>query len=260
MAQLRRPSLSREWREMRSADDADTGVRRSVQTLLGLVDQEDPAFTFIAVELRRRRRTSGELTAEDVTAAVLGGRKRFADHEEQAAASRPGRIPRSIIYYARRGHLVKIGTTARPHDRFASLLPDEILAWEPGGREGEGLRHRQFRSLRLTSKGEYFRRDEMFDAHIRAVATQFGPPDPTWPTLTNLEHRPATAATTPGPPRQADLVTLKQGTRMLGIRYNTAAVWKHRGKLKPFVLDGNGVQLYFLSDLKSLAEQRRKTT
>ncbi|MEU9611885.1 GIY-YIG nuclease family protein [Streptomyces sp. NPDC048209] len=222
------------------------------------MDQSEPAFTLIAVELQRCRRTGEGLTTEAVEAAVSRGRKRFADHEERLAAMRPGRIPRSIIYYARRSNLVKIGTTTRPHDRFKSLLPDEVLAWEPGGRDGEGLRHQQFRSLRLTSKGEYFRRDDDLDTHIRFIASQFGPPDPTWPTLASLETRPVSAAITPEPPRQADLVTLRQGTRMLGIRHNTAEVWKHRGKLKPLLRGRDGEELFLLSDLKSLATGRRR--
>lgn len=258
MAQHKRPGLSRDWQVRKLGEGTAGGVRRSVQTLIDLIDPEDPAFTFIAVELQRRRQEQGTLTIEDVNTAVKDGREQFTAHEKKAAASQPGRIPRSIVYYARRGHLVKIGTTTSPRKRFEVLLPDEVLAWEPGGREGEALRHQQFRKLRVTSKGEYFRRNESLDAHIAAVAEQFGPPDPTWATLAGLELRPATGAITPGPPLQPDLATLQEGARALGIRYNTASVWKHRGKLKPFLIDEDGVQFYLLSDLRSLAEGRRK--
>ncbi|WP_143645435.1 GIY-YIG nuclease family protein [Streptomyces swartbergensis] len=224
---------------------------------MDLIDPADPAFMFISAELQRAREEQGTLTMEGVREAVDAGRRRFTEHEAHVAASAPGRIPASIVYYARRADLVKIGTTKAPHRRFAALLPDEVLAWEPGGRQGEAARHQQFRHLRLTSKGEYFRRDDSLNAHITAIAEQFGPPDPTWPTLEGLEAKPFTAAVLPGPPLQPELATLKAATRLFGIRYNTAQVWQHRGKLKPFVVDDGGIQLYLLSDLKSLAEGRR---
>lgn len=255
MPQLRRPHLSRDWQERIRVGD---GVRRSIQTLMDLIDTDDPAFTFIAVQLQQMRAERGTLTMQDVGAAVEAGREEFAEQQRLAAARQPGRIPASIVYYALRGRFVKIGTTTSPYKRFEVLLPDEVLAWEPGGREGESLRHQQFRNIRVTNRGEYFRRDEALDAHIAAVAAQFGPPNPEWPTLAGLERKPATAAVTPGPPLQPDLSTLKDATSLLGIRHNTAAVWQHRGKLKPFVIDDDGVSLYLLSDLRSLAEGRRK--
>lgn len=258
MAQLKRPSLSPEWRAKKWDGGGPIGVRRSIQALMNLIDPTDPAFTFIGAELQRARQEQGTLTMEGVREAVETGRLQFGVHEAEVAASKPGRIPASIVYYARRTDLIKIGTTRAPHRRFAALLPDEVLAWEPGGRQGEAARHQQFRELRITSKGEYFRRSDSLDAHIAAIAVQFGPPDPTWPTLKGLETKPFSAAVTPGPPLRPDLGTLKEATRMLGIRYNTAQVWQHRGKLKPFVVDDDDVRLYLLSDLQSLAEGRRK--
>ncbi|MEU1043956.1 hypothetical protein ABZ400_02215 [Streptomyces sp. NPDC005897] len=224
---------------------------------MDLIDPTDPAFTFIATALQHARQDHPTLTMDDVRAAVDLGRRKFKEYEAHTEASSPGRIPAPIVYYARRADLVKIGTTTAPHRRFAALLPDEVLAWEPGGRQEEAARHQQFHHLRLTRRGEYFRRDESMDTHIAAVAEQFGPPDPTWPSLVGLEAKPFAAAILPGPALEPELATLKEATRMLGIRYNTAQVWQHRGKLKPFLIDNNGIQLYLLSDLKSLAEGRR---
>ncbi|WP_328631998.1 hypothetical protein [Streptomyces sp. NBC_00356] len=258
MPQLKRPSLSSDWREKKWDGGGPTGVRRSIRTLMDLMEPADPAFTFIAVELQRCRQERGTLTMGDVSAAIDVGRRQFDEHEARLEASRPGRIPESIVYYVLRGTLVKIGTTTSPHRRFAALLPDEVLAWEPGGRQEEVARHQQFLNLRLTSRGEYFRRGEALDAHIATVVEQFGPPDPTWPTLAGLELKPFTAAVLPGPPLRPELATLMEGTRTLGIRYNTAQVWQHRGKLKPFLVDDDGVYLYLLSDLRSLAKGRRK--
>lgn len=258
MVQLKRPSLSLDWREKKWDGGGPAGIRRSIRTLMDLINPDDPAFTFIAAELQRVREVQGTLSMEDVGAAVATGRRHSEEHEARVEANRPGRIPASIVYYARRGDLVKIGTTTSPQRRFAALLPDEVLAWEPGGREGEAVRHQQFRNLRLTSRGEYFRRGEALNGHIAAIVGQFGPPDPNWPTLASLELKPFSSAIQAGPPLRPDLAALREATRLLGIRYNTAQVWQHRGKLKPFVVDNDGVRLYLLSDLESLAEGRRK--
>jgi hypothetical protein len=253
MAQLRRPSLSRDWRQRKWDDGGDTGVRRSIRALLNAVDRRDPALTFIAIELQRKRHAKGELTEDDVREAVTLGRTSFDEFRQQLADRRSDRIPDSIVYYIRRGPLVKIGTTTNPRGRFRDLLPDEILAWEPGGRTEEAARHAQFKALRVSNRGEYFRRDATLDQHIRELADRHGAPDPTWPTIQTLEREP-TFAITPEPPVAPDLVTLKDGTLRLGIRYNTACVWKHRGKLKPFLEDAEGNPMYLLSDLRSLAE------
>jgi hypothetical protein len=62
-----------------------------------------------------------------------------------------------IVYYILRGPLIKIGTTTRPRKRFDTLMPDAVLAIEPGDKELERLRHTQFVSLRDPDVGrEYF--------------------------------------------------------------------------------------------------------
>ncbi|MEY9995880.1 hypothetical protein ABIE67_007912 [Streptomyces sp. V4I8] len=133
------------------ATQASTGLRPSVEDRVSAIDQDDPAFMFVAAELQRVRRTGEELTPDLISTAVSAGRKKHAQYVQDEADSRPGRIPESIVYYVRRGPLVKIGYTAQPHQRFRDLLPDEILAWEPGGKAEEARRHRQFRELRITN-------------------------------------------------------------------------------------------------------------
>lgn len=239
--------------------EESSGVRPSVQALVDAVDQNEPAFILIAAELQRIRRTGGDLDAETINQAISDGRRKYAQHLQDEEDRRPGRIPSSIVYYARRGRLLKIGYTSKPHKRFGGFLPDEIVAWEPGGRAEEAERHQQFRHLRLSNAAEYFRRDAVLEAHIARIREENGAPDPTWPTLQNLAHRP-TRARLPELPLTAHLVTLEAGTRQLGIRLGTARVWVHRKKLHHVLLDGDGVQLYFLADLKSLAASGRKAT
>lgn len=92
----------------------------------------------------------------------------------------PGYGP-EIVYYVRRDRLVKIGTSAGIVKRMAALRPVEILAFEPGGRELEALRHKAFRRHRRT--GEWFDMAPELMAHIAEVRGCHGAPslaDPKW--------------------------------------------------------------------------------
>ncbi|OQQ12984.1 hypothetical protein B0675_39905 [Streptomyces sp. M41(2017)] len=231
-------------------------MRPSVQSLIGVVDQSDPAFMFIAAELQRIRREGGEFDSETIAEAIKEGRGKHARHLQNEADRQPSRFPESIVYYAQRGSLVKIGYTSQPHKRFGNLIPDAVLAWEPGGRPEEAARHEEFKALRISRGAEYFHRDEILDAHIEAVRSAHGSPDPSWPTLANLAQKPGRLRL-PDVPMTPHLVTLEAGTRALGIRLGTAHVWVHRGKLHHLLKDSSGTKLYLLADLKSLTEKRR---
>jgi hypothetical protein len=233
------------------------GMRPNVEGLIDIVDQSDPAFMFIASELQRIRRTGGDLDRAAVSAAINIGREKYTKFIQDEADSQPGRIPASIVYYVQRGPLVKIGYTTQPHQRFADLLPDSILAWEPGGKPKEAARHQQFAGLRINIRAEYFRRDASLDSHIGSVRERHGAPDPTWPTIQNLAHKHRQLRL-PDIPLTPHLVTLEAGTQLLGIRLGTARVWIHRGKLHHILEDPNGTRLYLLSDLKSLQSGGRK--
>lgn len=79
-------------------------------------------------------------------------------------------LPRPVIevvYYLRFDRRVKIGTSRRPRQRLASIRHEELLAFEPGGREVEQARHRQFASIR--EGGEWFTFDEALAAHIATL-------------------------------------------------------------------------------------------
>lgn len=233
-----------------------SGVRPSVQGLINVVDQNDPAFIFIATELQRIRRAGGEFNRNTIAKAIEEGRGKHEQHLNDQEDRRPERFPASIVYYAQRGPLVKIGYTSQPHKRFGDLIPDVILAWEPGGCPEETARHQQFKHLRVSRGAEYFRRSDALDAHIEAIRSEHGSPDPSWPTLANLARKPGRLRL-PEVPSTPHLVTLEAGTKALGIRLGTAHVWVHRGKLRHLLEDSSGVRLYLLSDLKSLAEKRR---
>jgi hypothetical protein len=209
---------------------------------------------FIAGELQRLRRTGVELDAEAIEQAIAEGREKYAQHLNEEELRRPGRIPASIVYYIRRGALVKIGTTTRPQHRFLSLMPDEILAWEPGGRPEEAQRHQQFADLRVSSSAEFFRRGVLLDTHIAQLLESYGGPHPEWPSIGGLIKR-SKRMRLPAVPVIPILVTLEEGTRQLGIRLGTAHVWIHRRKLQHTVVGLDGTKLYLLSDLRSLSEK-----
>lgn len=80
----------------------------------------------------------------------------------------------AVVYYLRFDARVKIGTSVRPRQRLAAIRHDELLAFEPGGRDLEQQRHREFAEFR--EGGEWFTLRGAVAAHIdilRAAA-----PDP----------------------------------------------------------------------------------
>ena len=72
-----------------------------------------------------------------------------------------------VVYYIRYDRRVKIGTSARPRRRLASIRHEELLAFERGGRQLEQRRHREFASVR--EGGEWFTLDDELGAHVAAL-------------------------------------------------------------------------------------------
>lgn len=85
------------------------------------------------------------------------------------------RQQRSVIYYVRIRDTIKIGYTSNMNSRMTSgLMPDEIMAMEPGGRDLEKLRHSEFAHLKI--RGERFRPGDDLLAHIEMLRKHFGRP------------------------------------------------------------------------------------
>ncbi len=80
-----------------------------------------------------------------------------------------------VVYYARYGDRVKIGTSANPRQRLTSIWHDDLLAFERGDRQLERRRHEQFAEERFP-RTEWFQLTERLCAHIEAVRR--GEPDP----------------------------------------------------------------------------------
>lgn len=160
-----------------------------------LLDRSDPHYYSISVHLEKLRRAGVEIdqTAADNAAKLIHWehlnktgateeqeQERRAHAAEQANWQDPKRnvsLKPGIVYYILRQRLIKIGTTIRPLQRFADLMPDAILAAEPGGEDLERKRHREFRAVRSpAAKGEYFLAVPALVDHIRALREEHGVP------------------------------------------------------------------------------------
>ncbi|MGW4810540.1 GIY-YIG nuclease family protein [Kitasatospora cineracea] len=150
-----------------------------------LVDAEEPAFDHIAEVLTEMCSAGVEFTAELVRASVKIGRDRYRRESPTKIipAPRRGETYGSVVYYIRRGNLIKIGTTINLAHRMNALMPDEILAIEPGGKTEEAERHQEFASLRTAPRSEYFFPGVALQRHVSQLRLAHGAPPAGLPTL-----------------------------------------------------------------------------
>lgn len=88
---------------------------------------------------------------------------------DEIEAARPIREPN--VYYVRMRDLIKIGYSTQLERRFRNLMVDEVLAIEPGGRELEQMRLRQFAHLRY--RGERFHPGGDLIDHIAMIKDHY---------------------------------------------------------------------------------------
>ena len=233
----------------------NTGVRRSVAAMLDLFDTTDPAWPGIAAVLQEFTGAGIEITPETAIMAVKLGKSRWGRKGQPTVqgtllAAAPG----AIVYYIRRGRLIKIGTTRDPVQRFADLMPDEILAIEPGGAGLEHARHHQFAHLHSGLGKEHFRDEPDLLGHIRSVRALYGDPDPSWPTTATAprEHWRLPLATS------IDLLTAHQAEAQLGIKRATIRSWKRKGRLTPGGVGEHRDDLFYREHLIRLRDSTRE--
>jgi len=236
--------------------DARCGIRRSVAQLMARVDTRDPAFPRIAEALQDMASANVELTEDTIAIAVKVGRRK---HEEEQAKRHNVPERRSIVYYIRRGEFIKIGTTTNPASRLKSLMPDEILAFEPGGVDLERGRHRQFRASRVARKGEYFHKTPELVEHMRRLREQHGEPDPSWPTVATLGTGYARTKVKPGLPQptSGEVATATEGAKLLQMSKSTVQGWVHRGLINAVGRDDKGRPLYYVDHMRFMIERNR---
>ncbi|MEV8042447.1 hypothetical protein AB0P02_01200 [Streptomyces griseoluteus] len=145
-----------------------------------LVDPDDPAFDHIAEVLTDMIAASVDLSPEMVQAAAKMGRSRYQRERHSRTvipAPRDSTLSGSVVYYIRRSNLIKIGTTINLKRRMNILMPDEVLAVEPGDATMERERHHQFKALRVKPGAEYFYPGAELQRHIVGLRERFGAPD-----------------------------------------------------------------------------------
>lgn len=76
-----------------------------------------------------------------------------------------------LVYYMRMSDMVKIGTTTNIAGRLDAIMPQELMTAEPGGRDVEQHRHKEFSQAH--SHGEWFYLDDPVMAHIEQVQAVF---------------------------------------------------------------------------------------
>ena len=74
----------------------------------------------------------------------------------------------ALIYYFRVGNRIKIGWTRNLAQRIATLMPEEVLATEPGLQRLETTRHHQFAQYRITR--EWFKDCPAIREHIATLS------------------------------------------------------------------------------------------
>lgn len=240
----------------RSVKDRDCGPRRRHKPLFDLIDTTDPAWPITAAILLEMKHAGVEITALVVQAAVKVAAHR---HALISATMKPPPIPDiyqgtlastgdSIVYYIRRGHLIKIGVTASPASRFKSLMPEEILAVEPGTADLETARKRQFRHLKC--RGEYFRADPELLEHARQVRSLHGDPDPSWLAVAvpASEH----GGTPPLLVTCQDMMTAVEAGEFFGIPPAKVYSWVKRGRITAVGTSTRGGMLFYIDQLAAL--------
>lgn len=232
-----------------------SGPSPSIAPLLAMVDTADPAFLCIVEVIKDMRAAGFDLNAETVSMAVALGRQKRS--RSRAHGRRDSKTPAalgSIVYYIRRGAAIKIGTTVEPRKRFASLMPDEILAVEPGGVDHEFARHMQFAHLRIGSASEYFHPEAELMEHIAEVRLGHGQPDPTWPSLARTRDKEALTKMELPEPVSDETATVAEGARRLGIKQFTVYGWARRGRMPVAGIDQQNRKLYYLEHMAKLHE------
>lgn len=74
-----------------------------------------------------------------------------------------------VVYYLRFRDQIKIGTSANPRQRLASIRFDELLAFERGDRAVEQRRHAQFAQHRL-DHSEWFAANDALASHVAQLS------------------------------------------------------------------------------------------
>ncbi|MFJ5785342.1 GIY-YIG nuclease family protein [Streptomyces hydrogenans] len=236
--------------------DARSGTRPSVAPLLAMIDTEEAAFSFIAAELQAMAKAGVDLDEKSIDIATQVGRSKY---DEMASRCRTAPSKAEVVYYIRRSELVKIGTTTDPVKRMKSLMPDEILAFEPGGKELEQQRHRQFNPERVARKSEYFRLSPRLQQHIDKTRAAYGEVPEDWPTTATLgrQYRRGREVIQLPEPVSGELLTGAEAARRFAMSISTVSQWVRRGRIVAAGTNEKGRTVYHLEHVEYLIRRGR---
>lgn len=249
--------------------DQDAGLRPSMAKLLELIDVTEPSFAKTAAILSDMASAGVELDEAAIDIALKMSKLPdvpTADAEARARQRKGADLglplwgadanQHSIVYYIRRGALIKIGTTTRPANRFKDLVPDAILAFEPGDRRVETARHQQFEHLR--KGGEYFTPGRPLTQHIERLRGLHGEPDEMWRTTANVGVGRPRMGSTHKAPTSTETVTVSEAARLINIPMPTVYGWVRRRKIRPVGMNERSRHLYYLEHFQGLASQAKR--
>lgn len=149
-----------------------------------LLDRTDPAYRWITQTLLIFSASGIQLSRQAVEMAIkVGQYQRRVEHEDSADRGTKADQEDGVVYYVRRGSMIKIGTTVNMHKRMQAILPDEVLATEPGSYSLEAQRHREFLDVRVHGQTEWFHASPALQTHVHTLIALYGHPDPTLPVL-----------------------------------------------------------------------------
>lgn len=121
----------------------------------------------------RKVKVPGDLPA-DPKISTMSNQNEWTDPAQKRVGTIVPPPDRPVVYYVSFADRVKIGYSRDFRTRLYNLPHDEVLAVEPGSRELERMRHRQFAPQRITH--EWFRLDDALRSHIEMLLDHYGPP------------------------------------------------------------------------------------
>lgn len=132
------------------------------------VDREDPpsyeeTARMIADAFRRMATTGERPSPEQLARMEAGLREGVAEGKLKPLRN----VPEPVVYYFRVGNRIKIGRTGNIEHRRRTLMPEEVLGWEPDDGTTELRRHKQFAACRIS--GEWFEDCPAIRKHVASL-------------------------------------------------------------------------------------------
>jgi hypothetical protein len=233
----------------------------------------DPAFSQIA----RYLTTASELgfdprDPEILLRAMTAGRRAHAEDEQRRnrtslAGADWSKRHLDVVYYARQGNLIKIGTTKNLANRMSDLGAQGVLVVEMGGSDVETARHRQFAAHR-SHRREWFHAAPALIEHIfalrEALEAELGESVDEWmnriifrrpavPYQPRAHNRSPMTASEKRVASERGLIGLGDAAQLADVPTARIAQWCARGTLVAAEVSDSGMRLFRPADVLAAA-------